>query len=500
MIKAFVDAFRVPNLKARILFTLLVIVIVRLGAVVTLPGVDTNVLDSWVSAMQEKSQDSNGVTAVLALMNVFSGGGLQNAALFALGIMPYISASIMMQLLTAAVPALSKLSREDGGRQKINLYTRYATIVLCLFQGYMLAQSLINPEANPFLRDMAQGSTQELVPNSGFGFVITSVLILTGGTMFLLWLGDQLTERGLGNGVSIIITVNIIFALPAALYQVYQTYVAGATSPTEPILLLVILVFLLVVIAAVIAITQGQRRIAISYAKQMRGGKMYQGQQSFLPLKVNYAGVMPIIFAQAILMFPSQIIGFLFPNNETAQSIALALGGASVWFYILTGLMIFFFSYFWVAMMFQPAQIADDLKKNGGYIPGVRPGKPTAEFLDRTMSRLTMAGAIFLTVVAVIPPLLSRWLGVPPLAAQFFGGTGLLIMVGVILDTLRQMETHLLERNYGGFLKKGRIRGRSGAVGPGGEAASSRQIAILLVVAAILVIGGIVAYITKNGL
>ena len=257
-----------------------------------------------------------------------------------------------------------------------------------------------------------------------------------------------------------------------------------------------LLAFLFFVVAAVISITQAQRRVPINYAKQVRGGKMYGGQTQHMPLKVNYAGVMPIIFAQAILMFPSQIIGWAFPNELWARNLSITLGGggSGVVYYTLTGLMIFFFSYFWVATMFQPNQIADDLKKNGGYIPGVRPGKPTAEFLDKTMSRLTFAGAIFLTLVAVMPPILTALMGVPPLAAQFFGGTGLLIMVGVLLDVMRQVETHLIQRHYDGFLRKGRIRGRFDRPGGVGAAANGNLVLWLLVIAAILIIGGLVYY------
>ncbi len=503
MISAFTNSLKIPELRSRIFFTLLVVVIVRLGAVVTLPGVDDNVLQDWYQQVQEKSEDNSGLTSVLALMNVFSGGGLQNSALFALGIMPYISASIMLQLLTAVVPSLGKLAREEGGRQKISLYTRVLTIVLCLFQGWMLAKSLVTPEANPFLRDIAQNSTRELVPEAGPFFILKTVIIITAGTMFLMWLGDQITERGIGNGVSVIITVNIIYALPGALFQVYNTYVASAGDQLlRPFILVALIAFLFFVVAAVISITQAQRRVPINYAKQVRGGKMYGGQTQHMPLKVNYAGVMPIIFAQAILMFPAQIIGWAFPNEVWAQNLMHILGGgggAHGWvYYALTGLMIFFFSYFWVATMFQPNQIADDLKKNGGYIPGVRPGKPTAEFLDKTMSRLTFAGAIFLTIVAVLPPILTAMMGVPPLAAQFFGGTGLLIMVGVLLDVMRQVETHLIQRHYDGFLRKGRIRGRFDRPGGVGAAASGNQILWLFVIAAILIIGGIVYYQVAN--
>ena len=281
----------------------------------------------------------------------------------------------------------------------------------------------------------------------------------------------------------------------------YQTYVAGAArDPLKPLQLVALLLFLLFVIAAVIAITQAQRRIGVHYAKRVVGRKMYGGQTQYMPLKVNYAGVMPIIFAQAILLFPSQIIAWLFPNKAWALQLAQSLGGGgSGWlYYSLTGLMIFFFSYFWVATMFQPNQIADDLKKNGGYIPGVRPGKPTADFLDYTMSRLTFAGAIFLTIIAVLPRILSRAMGVPPIAAQFFGGTSLLIMVGVLLDMMRQVETHLIQRHYDGFLRKGRIRGRFDRPGQRGAAASSSAIFWLVVVAAIFVIVGITYFLISQ--
>ena len=500
MISAFTNTLKIPELRSRIMFTLLVVVIIRLGAVITLPGVDVNVLQSMFDQMQKQSE-GGGLAAMLALMNVFSGGGLQKAALFALGIMPYISASIMLQLLTAVVPQLGKLAREDGGRQKISLYTRYVTIVLCIFQGWMMAKSLVNPQTNPFLKGVASGARSELVPDGGLSFIITTVIILTAGTLFLMWLGDQLTERGIGNGISIIITVNIIYALPGALYQIYQTYVSSATDGNmlKPLELVVLLVFLFFVIAAVISITQAVRKVPINYAKQVRGGKMMGGQTQSMPLKVNYAGVMPIIFAQAIIMFPTQILGFLFPNNQTAQYWARMLGGGGWMYYALTGLMIFFFSYFWVATMFQPNQIADDLKKNGGYIPGVRPGKPTAEFLDKTMSRLTFAGAIFLTIVAILPPMLTRLMGVPALASHFFGGTGLLIMVGVLLDIMRQVETYLIQRHYDGFLRKGRLRGRFERPGQKGAAASGSQIVWLFFIAAVLVIGGIVYWMVTSG-
>ena len=460
MISAFTNIFKIPELRQRVLFTLAMIVIVRAGSAITTPGVNAEILREWFRNVAD-AQSAGGVAS---LFNLFSGGALAHCAIFSLGIMPYISASIMMQLLTAVIPQLGKLAREDGGRRKIMQYTRYATIALCIFQGFLHAKSFENPQANPFLpgiMDTINRLGMDLVPEPGLAFQLMTVITMTAGTMFLMWLGDQITERGIGNGVSLIITVGILAQLPAGLIQAWRTFVPtapGAQANVSPIVLVLLCLFLVLVIAAVIAVTQAQRKISIQYAKRVVGRKVYGGQTQYMPLKINYAGVMPIIFAQAILLFPSTIINMAFPQNRTAQEIAnlLAVGWLH---YVLYGVMIFFFSYFWVATQFQPVQIADDLKKYGGFIPGVRPGKPTADFLDYTMSRLTFAGAIFLTIIAVMPQLLAQALKVPYMTAQFFGGTGVLIIVGVVLDTMRQVETHLLQRHYDGFLRKGKIRG-----------------------------------------
>ncbi len=458
MISAFTNIFKIPELRTRVLFTLFMVVIIRVGSAITTPGVNSEVLRAWFIDVAERQAQGG----VAALFNLFSGGALSHAAIFSLGIMPYISASIMLQLLTAVVPRLSKLSREDGGRQKIMQYTRYTTLALCVLQGWLLALSLENPASNPFLQgitDTINRLGMPLVAEPGLGFRLLTIVTMTAGTMFLMWLGDQITERGIGNGVSLIITVGILAQLPAGLNQAWRTFVptSGGTQ-LSPVVLVLMIAFLVFVIAAVIAVTQAQRKIAIQYAKRVVGRKVYGGQTQYMPLKVNYAGVMPIIFAQAILLFPSTIVQMAFPGNSTAQWLANELT-VGVTHYILFGAMIFFFSYFWVSTQFQPSQIADDLKKYGGFIPGVRPGKPTADFLDFTMTRLTFAGAIFLTVIAVLPQLLSRQLNVPYMTSQFFGGTGLLIIVGVVLDTMRQVETHLLQRHYDGFLRKGKIRG-----------------------------------------
>jgi len=494
MISAFTNIFKIPELRQRVLFTLAMIVIMRVGAAITTPGVNAQVLREWFANVADQ-QSAGGVAA---LFNLFSGGALSHAAIFSLGIMPFISASIMLQLLTAVVPRLGKLAREDGGRQKIMQYTRYTTLILCAFQGWLLALSLENPASNPFLPGIMDTITRldmPLVSAPGMGFRLLTILTMSAGTMFLMWLGDQITERGIGNGVSLIITVGILAQLPAGLIQAWRTFVpsgSGATSQVSPVVLVLMIAFLLIVIGAVIAVTQAQRKIAIQYAKRVVGRKVYGGQTQYMPLKVNYAGVMPIIFAQAILLFPSTIVQMAFPSNDFARSVADAL--TIGWpHYVFYATMIFFFSYFWVSTQFQPSQIADDLKKYGGFIPGVRPGKPTAEFLDYTMTRLTFAGAIFLTIIAVLPQLLSRSLQVPYMTAQFFGGTGLLIIVGVVLDTMRQVETHLLQRHYDGFLRKGRIRGarESRSRVGSGNVISESSLVWIYVALAIIVIAGV---------
>src|SRR3954465_2026682 len=460
MVSAFLNTVKIPELRRRILFTLAVVVIVRLGAAITTPGVNQAVIQEWFRTSLSQSTGGN----IAALFNLFSGGALENCAIFSLGIMPYISASIMMQLLTAVIPQLGRLAKEDGGRQKIMQYTRYATVALCMVQAYLLAISFQHPESYqtmlPGITDTINKLGIPLVDDLGLQFRIITLISLTTGTLFLMWLGDQITERGIGNGISLIITIGIVARLPAALAQAWKTFVPseGNAGQVNPAILVLMVGFLFVVIAAVIAITQGVRKITVQYAKRVVGRKMYGGQTQYMPLKVNYAGVMPIIFAFALLLFPATIVSYVGKNSPVAARIVGALNDGWPHYLVLTA-MIFFFSYFWVATQFQPSQIADDLKKYGGYIPGVRPGKPTADFLDYTMTRLTFAGAIFLTMIAVLPTLLSRTMNVPQITAQFFGGTSLLIIVGVILDTMRQVETHLIQRHYDGFLRKGRLRG-----------------------------------------
>ncbi|SDU25842.1 protein translocase subunit secY/sec61 alpha [Verrucomicrobium sp. GAS474] len=492
MFSAFTNSFKIPELRQRILFTLALLVVVRVGAAIPCPGVNTQVLGEFFSKIVD--QQSQG--SVIGMFNLFSGGALENCALFSLGVMPYISASIMMQLMTAVIPSLAKLAREEGGRQKVTQYSRVLTLILCLVQGYLLALGFEKPESIPFLSGIGSVVAQlgmPLVADPGWGFRIMTVISLTTGTMILMWLGEQITEKGIGNGVSLIITVGILARFPAALVNGWQKLISGGS----PLLVILLLLFLLVVIAGTIAMTQAVRKIIVQYAKQVRGNKVYGGQSSFLPLKVNYAGVMPIIFAQAILLFPAVLMGFV-SKSQWVASIAQSL--ASGWLhYTFTVLMILFFSYFWVATQFNPVQIADDLKKHGGFIPGVRPGQPTADFLDFTMTRLTLAGATFLAVLAVLPMIIQYWLRVPALTAQFFGGTSLLIMVGVVLDTMRQTETYLLQRHYDGFLKRGKVKGRSATASSSqGNGASSDAVIWLWTGIAVVVVAGIAIFLSHH--
>jgi preprotein translocase subunit SecY len=492
MISAFANTWKIPELRDRILFTLALIVIVRLGVHITLPGVDATVIKAWLESLakQDTATQNGGLTA---LLGVFSGGGLTHAGIFALGIMPYISASILVQLMTAIVPKFARLAREDGGRQKITQYTRYITIVIAIVQGYFVAKSLTDPGNIPYMQGVEKFGT--LVPTPSTAWYALTVLTIVAGTILLMWIGDQMTEKGIGNGISIIITVNIISGLPGALLGAWAYFTSG--EPFKAIMMVVMIALLLAVIAGSIAITQAQRRIAVQYAKRIVGRKQVGGQTQYLPLKVNYAGVMPIIFASAVLSLPPMMLGWVFPNNPLAVKIRDQLVGGGMWYYALGGIGIFLFSYFWVAMMFQPSQIAEDLKRNGGYIPGQRPGKPTADFLDYTMTRLTFAGAVFLALLFALPALIGKIVGLPPgsLVLHFFGGTSLLIMVGVVLDVMKQVETQLLQKHYDGFLRKGKLKGRYDRLGNQSNAAPRNAIVYLWLVIAVLIVLGITAYI-----
>ncbi|MBX3742014.1 MAG: preprotein translocase subunit SecY [Akkermansiaceae bacterium] len=498
MISAFANTWKIPELRDRILFTLALIVIIRLGVHITLPGVDATVIKAYLDSVQN-SDPTNPTGGITAMLQVFSGGGLQQAGIFALGIMPYISASIMVQLMTAVVPKLSRLAREDGGRQKITQYTRYITIAIALVQGFFVAKTLTQPGNIPYMQGIEKFGI--LVPNPDIWWFTLTIITIVAGTVLLMWIGDQITEKGIGNGTSIIITVNIIAALPGALIQAWNYFVKG-NSAYLSIMMVVMIALLLFVIAATIALTQAQRRIAVQYAKRVVGRKQFGGQTQYLPLKVNYAGVMPIIFATAVLSLPPMMLQWFFPDSGWAKNLYAELSGGGTGYYILGGVGIFLFSYFWVAMMFQPSQIAEDLKRNGGYIPGVRPGKPTADFLDFTMARLTFAGAIFLAIVFVLPVGVGKAVGLPPgsLVLQFFGGTSLLIMVGVVLDVMRQVETQLLQKHYDGFLRKGKLKGRYDrlANAGGGSAPKTAIVFLWVVIAIIIVVGGTIVIYNKT--
>jgi preprotein translocase subunit SecY len=447
----FANCFKIPELKSRIFFTLVILAICRLISIIHVPGLNG-------AALQAFTESSKGAGGLLGMYSMFTGGAFEQCAIGALGIMPYISASIIIQLCTAVVPRLSKLAREEGGRTKLIQYGRYLTVLLCLGWGYFTAVTWENPT------NLFQGFSGSLVLyKSAVWYRIQTVLVLTTGTMLLMWLGEQITERGIGNGISLIISVGILARLPQAIQGLRDMFFpTSGVSQFNFGHAVALLLLLAGVIAGVIAVTQAQRKVPVQYAQRAVGRKVYSGGTSFMPLRVNYAGVMPIIFAQAILMFPQQIFKLIGSqwNSPFFSRLAGALGENSFLYLVLYGLMILFFSYFWVATQFNEIQIADDLKKNGGYIPGVRPGNATSDFLHNAMSRITLAGAIFLTVIAVIPMVLYNQMRIPYTVAQYFGGTSLLITVGVMLDTMRQMESHLLMRHYDGFLKKGRLKGR----------------------------------------
>jgi preprotein translocase subunit SecY len=489
---AFTNSLKIPELRSRIFYTLALLFVARVGAVIPLPGIDPHPLQNFFA-----DQTASGEGALVGLYNMFTGGALVKGAVCALGIMPYISASIIFQLMTAVIPALSRLQQEgDVGRQKLTQYTRYATVLICLVQGTLLILALENPgRLFPGYEVSTYGS---IVIVDKLSFLITSVIYMTAGTMLLMWLGEQITQRGIGNGVSLLITVGILADIPAAAAQTYQLFFKPiGTGPNLglPQAVIMIALFFLVVMG-IVMVVQGQRKIPVQYAKRVVGNKVMGGQSSFLPLKVNYSGVMPVIFASAILLFPQQIfsqIGAAWDIKFLRDFSDNLLRGHWTYYAIYTAL-ILFFSYFWVSVMFKPIQIADDLKKYGGYVPGVRPGEPTARFLDFIMTRLTLAGAVFLTIIAVMPDVLLFELDVPQRIAIFFGGTGMLITVGVVLDTMRQVETFLLQRHYDGFLKKGRIRARSASPGMSGDALSSDALLKLGIPVTAIFLVGIVAW------
>ncbi|KAB2840084.1 MAG: preprotein translocase subunit SecY, partial [Melioribacteraceae bacterium] len=422
-------------------YTLALLVIVRVGSHITLPGIDASLL---AQAMANQTSDN-----LFGLYDLFAGGAFSNAAIFALGIMPYISASIIIQLGGAVIPYFQKLQREgEEGRKKITQLTRYGTVLISMFQAFgVVTGILLNINFNG----------QPIVPVEvqGFGFTISAVIILVAGTMMMMWMGEQITDKGIGNGISLIIFINIINRLPFALLDEFRLISAGQRNIVIEI---VILAFMVLVIAGIVLVTQGTRRIPVQYAKRVVGRKVYGGVTQYIPLRVNTAGVMPIIFAQSIMFIPNTVLSF-FPDNEFLQSLAGYFDYTSFTYSAIYGVMIVFFTYFYTAIAFNPQDVAENMKKQGGFIPGIRPGKQTSEFIDNILTKITLPGSFFLAIIAILPAFVTRF-GVTGNFAQFFGGTSLLIMVGVALDTLQQIESHLLMRHYDGFMKSGKLKGR----------------------------------------
>ncbi len=437
MIGGFQNIAKIPELKKRILFTLFMLAVYRVGCHIPTPGIDGAALSAFFS-------DKQG--SLFGLFDMFSGGALSNMSVMALGIMPYISSSIILQLLTVVIPHLEKLKKEgEQGRKKITQYTRYGTVILSVVQGFGIAVGLEN---------MSSPGGAMIVPVGGWGFRLLTVITLTAGTAFLMWLGEQVTERGIGNGISLIIFAGIVARLPLA---VGNTFRLMGTGEVTPFFMVLIVALMVVVVGVIVFVERGQRRIPVKYAKRVVGRRMYGGQDTHLPLKVNTAGVIPPIFASSIIMFPATIANFL-PVKEipSLQFIVNALNPGHIIYNLIYVMFIFFFCYFYTAVQFNPVDVADNMKRYGGFIPGIRPGKNTAEYIDRVLTRLTLSGAIYVSAVCVLPQIMIYQLNVP----FYFGGTALLIVVGVAMDTTNQIESHMLTRHYEGFMKKGFGKGR----------------------------------------
>ncbi|MEN8224345.1 MAG: preprotein translocase subunit SecY [Bacteroidota bacterium] len=450
LIQTIRNIYKIEELRNRIFYTIGIILIYRLGSFVVLPGVNP----SELAALAD--QTSSGL---LGLLNMFSGGAFSNASIFALGIMPYISASIVVQLLGMAIPYFQKLQKEgESGRKKINQITRYLTILITGFQAQAYIANLVSQLRNP------DGSITAIMPFDGSSvspfFWVSSTVILISGTMFVMWLGEKITDKGIGNGISLIIMIGIIARLPFSLFAEFISRLEEQGGGLVYFILeIAILVF---VILLTILLVQGTRRIPVQYAKRIVGNKQYGGVRQYIPLKVNAAGVMPIIFAQAIMFLPLTVAGFT--NADLSGFVAAFSNINGFWYNLVFFFMILLFTYFYTAITINPSQMAEDMKKNGGFIPGVKPGRRTAEFIDNVMSKITLPGSIFLGLVAIMPAFVSI-IGVNQQFAQFYGGTSLLILVGVVLDTLQQIESHLLMRHYDGLTKSGRIKGRSSSFG-----------------------------------
>ena len=436
------NIWSIEDLRKRILYTLGLVLVYRIGSYVVLPGVDP----SQLGALQKQGSEG-----LLGLLNMFSGGAFSNASIFALGIMPYITASIVIQLFVMVIPYFQKMQRDgESGRRKMNQITRILTVAITGFQSPAYITNMMY---------QLQGSSTALHPFDGTGpstfFWISSIIILICGTLFVMWMGERITDKGVGNGISLLIMVGIIARLPFALAA---EFMARLTESGGLVMFLFEIVVLLAVILLVILLVQGTRRIPVQYAKRIVGNKQYGGVRQYIPIKVNAAGVMPIIFAQAIMFIPITFMGF---NNDTPSKFAMAFADYNgFWYNLVFAILVILFTYFYTAIAINPNQMAEDMKKNGGFIPGVKPGKKTAEYLEEILSKVTLPGSFFLALVAILPAII-RLFGVNTQFAQFYGGTSLLIMVGVILDTLQQIESHLLMRHYDGLTKTGRIKGRT---------------------------------------
>ena len=428
---------QIPELKNRILFTLGLLAVFRVGAHIPTPGIDTVALSAFFAELTR----SGGT--IMQFFDLFTGGALSQLTIFALGIMPYISASIILELLTVVVPHLERLKKEgESGRKKISQYTRYGTVLLSTIQGFGIAVGI---------EQMTSPTGAAIVPEPGWGFRLMTVLTLVAGTSFIMWLGEQITERGIGNGISLVIFAGIVVGLPGAIMNTFRLL---STGEIQPFVMIIITVGMIAVVGLVVWFEAGQRRIKIQYPKRVVGRKMAGGQDSHLPLKVNTSGVIPPIFASSMILFPATIAQF--SSVGWLKDLSAMLTPPSPLYVLLTIIMIFFFAYFYTAIIFNPMDVAENLRKYGGFVPGRRPGRPTADFIDRTLSRLTFLGAIYLSAIVILPTYLVQWFNVP----FYFGGTALLIVVGVAVDTQRQIESHLVMRNYEGFLKRGKIRGR----------------------------------------
>ncbi|MDD4955562.1 MAG: preprotein translocase subunit SecY [Candidatus Omnitrophica bacterium] len=445
MFEAVKNIFKIEELKKKVLITLALLVVYRIGCYIPTPGIDTFALNKFF----ENLQRTQGQT-LLGIIGIFTGGALDRLSIFALGVMPYISSSIIMQLLTAVIPHLERLAKEGkAGYEKINQYTRYLTFFLCVIQGLFLAMWLENP-----------GNFQgiQMVHDPGIVFKFITVLTLTCGTVFIMWLGEQIQERGIGNGISLIIMTSIISRIPSSLTQLY---VLTSTKDIPITTVIALLVLWVLIVMAVILFTQAQRRIPVQYGKRVVGRRVYGGQSTYLPIRVDMSGVIAIIFAQSVILFPATLATFMPKKFKIVVFLQMLLQERGIWYNFIYVLLIFFFMYFYTAIVFNPQEISNNLKKYGGFIPGIRPGKTTGEYLDFVATRIVFVGALYVSLVAIFPNFIMHIFNVPSYAlASFFGGTTLLIMVGVILDTMKQIEGQLMVRHYEGFIKGGSLKAR----------------------------------------